>query len=375
MDNKELIGFVGVQRLNDLRRANDALLAHAEAQEQAKEKEKRACNSLFAAVEEFKLIERNMTRYPLWSALRLMGLYGDIQEGDPFDGDEASHSYSSLKCLEPYIPTDCASFPLGTKSFGPLSQEQFSSLEYKRLLSDLNRNIQNALSKCLADNPHIPIDKLKAALEEVANATRSAEESEFSHYDDPEIKKAMGYDYNFMSPAKWIERQLAKSAFGSFLGAGLLWIGTSVIMALIYSYCGGGGLLVDNVKEESELLIGLWIVVTVLLMMVCIGIANSGRKKLQEKQRAILAKQNSLAEKSQRELERAIEIIAGPSNKGQTTTILSQSRQQTQNAQIPTGSTDIDFQCERCGQKLSIDSSWRDSIVECPLCKRNTAVS
>jgi ribosomal protein L44E len=109
--------------------------------------------------------------------------------------------------------------------------------------------------------------------------------------------------------------------------------------------------------------------------MVCIGIANSGRKKLQEKQRAILAKQNSLAEKSQRELERAIEIIAGPSNKGQTTTILSQSRQQTQNAQIPTGSTDIDFQCERCGQKLSIDSSWRDSIVECPLCKRNTAVS
>ncbi len=41
----------------------------------------------------------------------------------------------------------------------------------------------------------------------------------------------------------------------------------------------------------------------------------------------------------------------------------------------PTTSNDIEFHCEKCGQKLSIDSSWRDSIVECPVCKRNTAVS
>jgi len=258
MDNKELYAFGAIQRLNDLRRANDALLAHTEAEERAKLDEKRACDLLFAACQEFKLIERNMTCYPLWSALRLMGLYEDSHNG------RARLDYAMLKILEPHVPTNSASFPLPQFSFGPFSQENFSSLEFKQLLTELNCGIQNSLSKCLADNPDIPIDTLKAAIRG----------------------------------------------------------------------------LIDG--KESPFL----------------------------DQRYSPAVANHMREKANIERAQAIQIIAELSGRNQ---IPGPQHQRT--PPLPTTSNDIEFRCDKCGKKLSIDSSWRGSIVECPVCKRNTAVS
>ena len=144
----------------------------AEAAEARRLQEKSAKDRVFAAFEEFQLIQKHLNQFPLWAALRLIALHHDLMGLLP---------YSSLAFLVPHATTDGGRFPFPVVSFGPLEQTDLEALEYKALLNKLKTGIPEAVEECLNNHADVKSKTLTGVIECIADARLAEFESEFCH--------------------------------------------------------------------------------------------------------------------------------------------------------------------------------------------------
>ncbi|NBV25296.1 MAG: hypothetical protein EBS05_25700, partial [Proteobacteria bacterium] len=135
------------QQLLSLNSKIASLQSATHAAEARRAQEKAAKDRVFAAFEEFQLIQKNLHKFPLWAALRLIALHHDLQGHLP---------YSALAPLKAHVVVDESTFPFSALSFGPLEQTDLEALEYKALLSKLKTGIPEALDEVF--NGHADVD-------------------------------------------------------------------------------------------------------------------------------------------------------------------------------------------------------------------------
>lgn len=143
------------QQLLSLNSKIASLQSATHAAEARRAQEKAAKDRVFAAFEEFQLIQKNLHKFPLWAALRLIALHHDLQ---------GHLSYSALETLEPHVATDDGQFPFSAATFGPLEQTDLEALEYKALLSKLKTGIPEALDEVLNGHAEVKSETLTGVI-------------------------------------------------------------------------------------------------------------------------------------------------------------------------------------------------------------------
>ena len=155
MDQHDFHDVLQSQQLLSLNSKIAALQSATHAAEARRAQEKAAKDRVFAAFEEFQLIQKNLHKFPLWAALRLIALHHDLQGHLP---------YSALAPLKAHVATDESTFPFSAVSFGPLEQTDLEALEYKALLSKLKTGIPEALDEVFNGHAEVKSDALTGVM-------------------------------------------------------------------------------------------------------------------------------------------------------------------------------------------------------------------
>jgi DNA-directed RNA polymerase subunit RPC12/RpoP len=143
MDNHDFLQIYQTMKVNEISDTLKAIKNRSTSPAALEDFQKETCALVFDVHEEFTLIERNLKRFPLWSALRLLGL----EIGLRGQANYADFFYANLEILESHVPSDPISFPFKRLEIYPIDQKDIESLEFKKLLSDTHSGIQRAIKK------------------------------------------------------------------------------------------------------------------------------------------------------------------------------------------------------------------------------------
>jgi hypothetical protein len=328
MDNKE---FIPIYQSIQLMKANDALAQlnnAAAAQARQKAAAKSAQDRVFAANEEFKLIQKNIECYPLWSVLRLLALHADLN---------GRFIYSWLEDLKDAVPGDSMTFPLKAQSFGPVEQADLELLDFKKLLSDTNSGIQESLDQWQKKNSEAVVKQLMLTFQYLTITSTKEATATLLNYDRQQV-------------------QPKSSEFFAFLGA--------VFVGMV---CG---IVFLCATESKASILGI---LFIELFFMALGVIPSllFRRKQNKKSRALKIEIDALHAEAKDYKQKAVEIIQSLSSIGSNRTPESVTEDSVKSSspkflRLESGS--IHFACGYCKQPMEIDASGGGMEIKCPEC-------
>ena len=145
MDNHDFLQIYETMKVSEISDTLKAIKNRSASPAALEDFQKGTCALVYDVHEELKLINHNLEHFPLWSALRLLGLETGLHGRVDYDTESI---YTKLDTLESHVPSDPISFPFKSQDIYPIDQNEIDSLEFKKLLSKTDSGIKKALEKC-----------------------------------------------------------------------------------------------------------------------------------------------------------------------------------------------------------------------------------